>query len=345
MFSLHQAFGEVCSSFSCASISGGLLTQTCIYQEGSTYDLSICSDEYYYYCPPNLNNTVCTLPPTVSDINISYPGEPCTYDRNCLNSVCNSGTCQGVGLNAQCVDSSQCSPGFYCNNTCKNLAELDYSCLNQYKQNDDSLCQYKLACHNGLCTKLSSLPSGTVVETCNNNINLMCVSSYCITNSSNINICVDKTQTNGTVPKQCTYNGDCLVGSGNMIYSTICSCGYNPYANSYCGLASGDEDFVNLVSLMNQWLTSTNVTKCNTKRRLEPACINKYASQNLAINLTYFYQNYINYPNIQENDQCIKTIYTSDYWNAYQAYISQFTPKPKSSHALVLAIVPFLYLL
>jgi hypothetical protein len=100
-------------------------------------------------------------------------------------------------------------------------------------------------------------------------------------------------------------------------------------SQAYCNLAPGDPDFKSLISLSQLWLNSKNVTKCNTERRLSSKCIHTYADSRFYSSYEYYHQKVLNYPKIQSNDDCIKKIFTSDYWAAYTKYMSY---KVKSHH-------------
>ncbi|OMJ82774.1 hypothetical protein SteCoe_16421 [Stentor coeruleus] len=345
LLSLHQAIGRFCSGFSCASILELIDINSCIYQVGDTFELSICIDEFYSYCSPNKNNTQCTLPPITTDVNISYPGEPCFYDRSCQDSICVNSICQGLDANMECDTTNQCNPGLYCNITCQPLSGIGAPCLNNQGQFDDSICLYNLLCHQGVCTEIFSFDAGSLVDECDNNISLLCKSGYCIPDLSGDNICVGIYPTNGSLPKKCSNNGDCVINDPVLSYTTTCDCGYNTNSDAFCGLGPGDKYFVDMIDLYKIWLNSKNVTNCNTKRRLEKSCYEFYGGNELAINLTYYSLLYSNYAGVQENDKCVKEIYMSDYWNAYEDFISQPVPEKKKSSAVILVLASLFYMI
>ena len=117
LFLLFQlTAGILCPKYECYDFESQISDQ-CINQVGAFYQLSLCNDEYFSYCSPNYEDTFCDLPPTTPDINTAYPGEPCTYDRNCLNGICESGVCQGQPFNSLCDSDEECGVGLFCNFT------------------------------------------------------------------------------------------------------------------------------------------------------------------------------------------------------------------------------------
>ena len=337
---LHLASGILCGRYSCYNIAenetSSYLEQQCINQVGGFFQLEICEDEFFSYCSPNFNNTYCSLPPTVSDLNIAYPGEPCTFDRNCLNSICLNNTCQGNPVNSQCTTGSQCDVGLYCNSTtlsCQGLVAAGGVCY------EDSDCVSGCGCLNFACTKFFTATAGTSVPTCNYQ-NFLCTSGVCAVAELGGLVCVNAMQTDVTLPKTCLNNADCTVADKVASYSTICECGFNQNSQAFCNLAPGDPLYLQFVKYMSQWLMSSGAAKCHSSRRTSQACIQAYADSQLYITLMY-YQALVNYyPMIQNNDACIQNIYTQQYWAAKAAYdqIQPTPPKPSSALLIGLAL-------
>lgn len=331
ILTLQQASAIFCPAFSCSSNPYTSLSGYCISQQGALYSLSICDDEYYSYCSPNLNDTLCSLPPKTSDLNTSYIGEPCVYDRTCINSICTNNTCTKSDVSQECSYSSMCNPGYFCNSsdyTCTKLLPIgsEYPCTEDYD------CIYNSGCHNGNCTKYFSLPGGTSIETCNNQTNLLCGSASCqIESNTGVIMCVDALNSSASLPLACNGNQDCVINDNGFSYTTRCICGINPYAQSFCNLAPGDEDFMKLVELYKQWISSNNVTKCNTMRRISLPCIQTYASPSFFAKFNYYYLRVQNYPLIQNNDECIQDIYNAEYYQALAVFNSYQESESSSS--------------
>ena len=341
LFILPVVSGMLCGTFSCYNFNQNSfpqpLIQQCINQVGGFFQLQVCNDIYFTYCSPNYSNTSCSLPPTTSDINIAYPGEPCTFDRNCLNSKCIKGSCKGSPAGSACVDDSQCDVQLFCTNSiCTAVGPPGAQC------SLDSDCSYNYGCYNNVCTKYFTIAGLQPINYCNDGgLNFLCASGACqIITSTGATLCVNALPTNGTLPKLCTNNDMCAINDGGTKYTTVCNCGFNQNSSSYCNLAPGDSDFVSYITYMKTWLKSSNVEKCHSTRRISPACIETYSTEGFYANLTYFQASVAYYPTIQSNDQCIKNIYTSKYWAAESSYQS-LLPKPSKKHSDSLYLVIF----
>lgn len=324
LFFLNRAHSIFCSGYGCAPNPYSSAYGECIVQMGSMYSLSICEDDFYSYCPPEDTDQMCTLPETHNDLNVSYVGEPCVFDRNCLNSICVNSICTIDEFIVGCVDNSMCGPGHFCNNSeCSPLIKANGTVQGC---NDDFDCDYNSGCKIGQCIKYFSIPAGKSVVDCINGINLLCQYGACQTDRiAGNNYCTKNTTTQGSLPKPCDGDADCVFDT----FTSGCRCGLNPMSQAYCNLAPGDPDFKSLISLSQLWLNSKNVTKCNTERRLSSKCIHTYADSRFYSSYEYYHQKVLNYPKIQSNDDCIKKIFTSDYWAAYTKYMSY---KVKSHH-------------
>jgi hypothetical protein len=244
-----------------------------------------------------------------------------------------------------CETTNQCNPGLYCNITCQPLSGKGAPCINNQYQNDDSICQYNLLCNQGICTEIFSFEPGSIIDECDDNLSLLCKSGYCVPNIAGNTTCVNSNPTNGILPKKCSNSGDCVIIDSMLNYSTICNCGINANSDAFCGLGPGDIYFVNMIKLLETWLNSKNVTNCNSKRRLEKNCYEFYGDHAFAVNFTYYSLLYSNYAGVQENDKCVQKIYMSEYWNAYEAFISQTAPKKKENSALILFLASFFYMI
>lgn len=336
IFLLHQTTAIFCPAFSCSSNPYTSLTGYCILQQGASYSLSICDDEYYSYCNASLTDTLCSLPPTTSDLNTSYIGEPCVYDRTCINSICINNTCTKSEVSQDCSYSSMCSPGYFCNSsdyTCTKLIPLN----SEYPCTEDFDCIYSSGCHNGTCIPYFSLTGGTTIETCNSQTNLLCESASCqVESNTGVIICVNAINSSSTLPLACNGNQDCVINDNGFTYTTRCICGINAFAQSFCNLAPGDADFMTLVKLYKEWINSSNVTMCNTMRRISLPCIQTYASPSFFAKFNYYYLRVQNYPLLIKNDQCIMDIYNNEYYEALNVYLSYQESEESSSFAGVL---------
>jgi hypothetical protein len=88
---------------------------------------------------------------------------------------------------------------------------------------------------------------------------------------------------------------------------------------AYCNPMLGDSVSQNYLTSLKDWVESVKIHTCHTDRRFNQLCqkdweYTKYdalmASQNA----------YSLYAKIQANDDCVKKIYTYEYWDFYADY-------------------------
>lgn len=340
VYIFHIVSGSLCGKFSCDPYNPTTYTN-CISQSGLYFQLSVCSDLYFSYCPMDYTDTRCALPPSVSDIGTSYPGEPCTLDRNCLNSICTNGYCVGSSLNGPCVDNSQCNPGLYCESGyCKTLVGNLGECTK------DTMCLNGYGCNFNTCFAYFYLSPGLQVQNCENNQNFLCKSGACAFNATQqAYVCVSAMASNGTLPIPCSDNSPCSIADSAANYYTQCTCGYNIMAQAYCALAPGDPLYLQYINYSSQWAQSGNISNCNTDRRFNSACIQNYANNDFYITYMYYLAAVKYYPQVQQNDECIQNIYTPVYWKALSAYnsIQPVPPVPDSAYILAFGFIFILF--
>ena len=337
---LQLVRSKFCADYGCSTLPINGSNQ-CIDKVGFDYTLNLCTEEYYSYCPPSYADSFCQLPPVSPDFNIAVPGEPCNFDRNCLNSVCIRGFCKGLTVNAPCSQHTQCDVQFFCNSTlnqCKQQNQAGAVCSEDYE------CINSCGCSHGICTRYFSLQPYAVIENCTNNIDLLCISGNCRESQSS-NFCVPATLSSSPLPILCFNEGDCVINITTSLldftYSTGCVCGFNSDANAYCNLAPGDDGYRNYTQTLNQWFNSSNVALCHTTARTDMKCISSHWDAKHYITLAYYQALIYWYPMIQQNDQCIQSIYTPDYWSAKAAFDAMNKPVPKHSFGeyIVLGVI------
>lgn len=326
---------KICPIYQCSTPIQNISNAQCIEKNGFTYFLGTCSEEYYSYCPPNESDSFCQLPLTPSDINISYIGEPCVYDRNCYKSLCTDKICTGFTLNSTCSYTAQCNVGTYCfNSTCQALQSLNGVCKSDYD------CMNNLGCYYSTCVQYFSLKEGEILESCEGGFNYLCASGACGIASNETMFCLGNYKSVNLTPAICSNDGDCLMNQTLVPegYSSGCQCGYNEFGLSYCGLSPGDSDYQTFISLMKEWVAGSNIKKCHTYSRTNLKCINQFAKNSLAVELTYRYLLVTNYSQVQGNDECVKEIFTSQFWTAQSAYKNLPKEKDDDSMGAVLKV-------
>ena len=63
---------------------------------------------------------------------------------------------------------------------------------------------------------------------------------------------------------------------------------------------------------LKAWYNSTEITKCHTERRMAKECMANWSDYQKYLNSFYKWKDY---PLLQENDDCVKNVYTQYYWN------------------------------
>ena len=187
------------------------------------------------------------------------------------------------------------------------------------------------------CTSYFSALPGVSVYYTDNNINFLCTSGFNIANDSGVTICTNITSSSSSLPVACSNNGDCTVNDPLGQYNTECFCGNNNQGTAYCALAPGDPPFVQYINVVKNWLNSTNVTNCHTTRRTDLACIKTYANDEFFITFAYYQAQVMYYSQIQQNDLCVQNIYTSTYWQAFEAFnsLQPVPPQPESGFFMI----------
>ena len=117
----------------------------------------------------------------------------------------------------------------------------------------------------------------------------------------------------------CSSDTDCalLNSLGAVVGYSECSCGYNGAAFSYCALSEGDDEFINVINTFQYILLRSY--NCHTLLRFGPC---KYIYNDEYMDYHRALMKYSMSPQLVFNDDCIKKIYTSDYWNLYNMKFS-----------------------
>jgi hypothetical protein len=187
---------------------------------------------------------------------ISYPGEKCLVDGDCLNTTCENGKCKGKRINELCSLTSDCLVGSYCANNgtssvCKSQLGKDATC----KTTND--CVNNLICINNKCSAYGSVNSGntfTINKTTEslNQINFVCTTGTARHIEGNIYQCDDLYYVKNGKPNkdniECKVDyADCRIyyndDNGGRIYhgAEVCTCGYHSVGLSFCPSLNVDE--------------------------------------------------------------------------------------------------------
>ena len=303
-----------CPSYSCSPPKASRPSPTtCIWPNATS--------SYYLY--PCSSGTTCNLTSyqcqaSIVTEQLSFVGEPCKASSNCYISTCVNSTCRGLGINKSCSSNYQCDIGLRCsssNNTCQpQLLPGQTGCKSYLDCVNWATCNKTTTNNKGTCVGYSSVPLGSIVSDCSGGFSYMCKMGSCGKTSlfSNLAVCTYPAISNFPLPKTCTADTQCLGTSGGQTVTSTCGCGINPFGQSYCEPFLGDLPGKNMIATWNAALKLAG--KCNTARRSSDACMKMIG---LYKNTTQATLGFYSYSLYQNNDECIKSILTDDYWLDY----------------------------
>lgn len=312
-----------CNIYSCKPDTVSFTNTTCIYPSllYSTYYLSPCPSSLPY-CSPDLTlltNTTCQKSSPVTAYS-SYPGEPCNVTSDCVSGTCFSGVCFGANIGQACTAHMDCNPGYHCSNKlCAPLISSGKTgCLTDYDCIPSAGCNINSTA--GLCTPYFSLKNDVRISICNKitqgGYSFLCTTGVCLSSSSrsSIGVCSAAPVSVSVHPRECLSNSDCQAKTNDFNYVGTCTCGINPYAASYCQPFYGDIQGTAYISALKAFVSKGYTMQCNTMRRWSKECWGLFTKTKEYA--TLFSAKYVfdNYPLLQNNDLCIKSIIFNDYY-------------------------------
>ncbi|OMJ91706.1 hypothetical protein SteCoe_5737 [Stentor coeruleus] len=260
---------------------------------------------------------------------IVYPGEsPCASNAACTSNICEFGTCSGLPLKSTCTSSNQCQPGLQCIpnkyypsiTICDELlrpgqgiCQTDIDCVNS------AGCDYNITSSFGECRPYFSVKVGGAILGCVNNVSLICETGMCgpMANDSQLFICKNAVKSAYKQPIACLTGVEC-VDATKTLY-TKCSCGMNSDGIKYCQPFPGDSVTKSLIQALSKWTKSLSALSCINERRWSLTCM-KSTKTILYDELKYTMLHYMNYTAIQNNEECVKDVFTYQYWDAKYNY-------------------------
>jgi len=297
----------------------------------TTYYVNGC--DHGYYCAALLEEKIasCTKPlPPVP--NTRLPGESCFYAEDCyVNSTCIDGHCKGVQEGYYCYTHEDCDVGLRCNeNKCKTQIPAESKgCI------DDSDCVNNAGCDIqdltdpsvNICKNYFTIENYQSVNlncTTAGEINYMCDSGFCIQQTENsIPQCYPAPKSSKKIPTPCASSNDCsskIDGNLNLNFTGECMCGLNEKGNSYCDVFPGDSPYDNYAKIIQSWVKSKAILKCNTYARFSLNCMETWWEKKKMDELIY-YDYYVDiYSIIHDAEDCVIEAYFSSYWEAKKAY-------------------------
>lgn len=278
-----------------------------------------CSNSYNqtFFLQPCASTQTCNIytglckNPSPEPATISYPGEPCMTSDDCTSGKCAGNYCLGALLNELCADDEDCNPGMHClASTCrKQLDVLEQGCINDYDCVNTAMCNSTGGNLAGTCLNYLSVSTGLVVDDCVGGVSHLCKTTECskMATFGTLGICKASSVSVGALPVACTSYTNCTGYDGSIYTTSFCSCGYNNKGTAYCGLFSGDLPTQTYYSTWQKALVASN-NQCNTARRYSDACLKKIGYYSQIMIATW---NYYMYAEMQNNDNCVKEIITS----------------------------------
>jgi len=316
------------AGFACPRYQCGANTDVCAAGDSnsSSYTISPCEDSSQI-CPvpsPYANST-CSDTTTPSN-GSKYPSESCSSHSECYTGNCTNSVCLGADSGEECIDGGDCNPGLSC---------FNYTCAPALQVNQTGCTQETDCVNSATCDLLAktcipyfSAPARKFIGDCDcdSNISRTCASNFCVClQGPNVSkgVCAGS-PVSPLLPRPCSSSNDCgAIASDGRTYKSHCTCGYTTYGNSYCSLFPADTPYIQYLSLLQEFIASPKLdTSCNVKGRFSPDCIKKvkgnawytqYRRAELLVNL---------YPQLQDNQSCIRQTFTREYWQSYNQ--SQF---------------------
>lgn len=318
-----------CQAYGCANLNGWE-NGTCItFAEGiNTFAINPCDTKSQFpYCDytkaenNKWRNVTCGPNQTVL---VRYPGENCTMNSQCLSGNCTGNICIGTAQGGYCGSSNECDIGLFCTSknfqfTCQPLiAAYEFGCGSDFDCVNYCGCRFGVNGPPGMCYPYFSLGNGNSTS-CENGISLLCSTGACY-GSGYSGVCTTAPVSTMALGTPCTFNGQCTgKNSVSQSFTSQCTCGYNNGGLSYCQPFLGDAPGVAFLKQMKTYFKSTGaVNMCQTARRFSIDCY-----QNFGNNFTVAWLNFTQNPMYIGNDQCVKSVYTYDYWS-----IVPTPPKP-----------------
>lgn len=312
-----------CPAYSCFGSSLGSVCSA--YNQGNnTVELNICATGNMCDITADLStNGTCTQTP--QNQTPAYAGMKCTDSNQCLNSLCREGVCVGTAKGRSCTEAIECDVGLYCST--KHLCEPLVAAGSRTPCNDDTDCRLNSGCtYNamkvGKCTPYFSVPNNFPVFCNSTGFQPLCQSTMCMqSQEGTIGTCIPAPSFNiSTTPVLCSQDSDCVGSNGVTSFPGKCRCGYNPEGRRYCDLFPGDTAFTNYTKLLSQVMSLIPAAQlpCQTTRRFQPDCLallQNHLPNHSPNQLLLAYYSALEAPVLQDNDMCVKTIYTPFYWS------------------------------
>ena len=291
-------YASSCPAYKCAN------SDICMLYENDEIAVSECGD--YEYCPfiESSGESYCVKTQ-------AWPGEPCE-DSPCAYGYCNGTYCVGKSSGESCDVSDDCEPKLYCSgNKCEKLISIDSgTCRSDYD------CKNSAGCSYGKCIEYMSLQEGSKVECVNNK------SDICFSGSCYEDYCLGGLKNDKGDLVECDDSSDCVSSNYYMpIYPVYfysdCECGTD--GKKYCSLFSGDFYMAIYRGYLHDWVRSSDIHHCNTKRRFASDCVRMGWSHSHYMKFNYYQTLALNHTRVESSEKCVSQVFFSDY-EEYKSY-------------------------
>lgn len=311
LFQAHS-LDATCPKYSCKPESMIFTPNTCIYSTSDQYYLDPCKTSLPYCKQVSEGNSTCSISPPPPEPTPAYPGEYCNKDSDCLYPQCINNTCIGKHWLEPCKYNYECNVGLYCDsqNVCWLQKDEYSSCENDYECENNMGCNKWNYEYPGECRRYYTLSNKEWVYNCQNYQSNFCSSGNC-GGPGGKGICIDGIKPRYLDP-QCEEDEDCPGESFGWQYYSTCECGYNGDGKKYCKAFLGDYIGRLYVDRIKDWYNSAVVRECHTDKRASEECMQKWDGYQDYLKKMYYW---MYYPQLMQNDECVKEIYTSFYWN------------------------------
>lgn len=312
---MMQVYNQ-CSIFTCNSTLEEPICGRRVKNEDYTFNYSLRLCE--------IHNEICDVEALLSE-NVGsckefsnvprlYPGETCIKNAECLNNRCVNEICVGLPENSECLHHSDCDLGLQCyKQKCTPfLHEGSTEQCQTSEQKDARLCDPNLACGDGKCVQLGSLPIGAFSEemwACQSGFNFYDFPSKKFKCQEGDVLKDSETLIDCPPSGQCTYQ---ITIDGKVTETQFrCQCGMRTKPQQVCplGLKQLNKDFQTIVNYVKN-----HNPDCPFDRRF---FCSKEPYHHEYFEALIAYQRYFDgEEDIFQNDDCTKVIFNNDYWTS-----------------------------
>ena len=341
---LQAVLGSECFKFECGSNNP---QGTCVLYNSTdaTFNVNPCSagPSNKTYCPASdpqkINNYTCEVPPKPTPPTL-YPGDKCEK-YNCTYGTCqfkdDIQICEGISKGQNCTKTEECNPGLYCHEinkqkVCTPLVKEGGNCTSDYDCLNNLGCDIKSGENQtGTCKKYFSIKDRAEVQSCNMNLlrNILCQSNFCDEKNGTY-YCASPVSSNSSVPTPCESREDCestLETFFDSTYTSRCECGLNKNGTKYCSLLPGDKESKEFHDIAQNWVSSSAISKCHTHQRGSMQCMYDWWNLADASTFKYYQSRSLNWPKLQNTEDCVVKVYLKDYYQALADY-NKYRPDP-----------------